>query len=228
MVGIVPRHPTVARVAEGLGVAWATTSEAVLAAGKQVLIEDPVASTGSPPSGSMSTCAAHSTRGPLRRYDHRPHRCAGRRRPARLLNMVEGRSMAVFMTWLANRPQSWRDGVEVVAMNGISGSETATTEEQPEAVPVTDPFHVIRLNGDAPDQCRRRARRTLQTGAKLLTDRQRATRGPIRRRRSRRSRGHLGRLPEDDQRLPGSWPGPGRATMTALIATLGTACPYRP
>src|SRR5699024_4661891 len=76
------------------------------------------------------------------------------------------------------------------AMDGFAGFKTATTEELPEAVTVMDPFHVIRLAGDALDECRRRvqqelhghrgrkgdplysARRTLHTGADLLTDRQ--------------------------------------------------------
>jgi hypothetical protein len=39
--GIVVQHLTAARVAEGLGVAWGTTNDAVLAEGKLVLINDP-------------------------------------------------------------------------------------------------------------------------------------------------------------------------------------------
>ena len=110
--------------------------------------------------------------------------------PARLLDMVEGRSKQAFKTWLAERPDAWRDGVEVVAMDGFTGFKTATTEELPDAVAVMDPFHVVRLAGDALDRCRRRiqlaicghrgrkgdplysARRTLHTGADLLTDKQ--------------------------------------------------------
>ena len=89
-----------------------------------------------------------------------------------------------------DRPQAWRDGVEVVAMDGFTGFKTATTEELPDAVAVMDPFHVVRLAGDALDRCRRRvqqdlhghrgrsgdplyaARRTLHTGDGLLTDKQ--------------------------------------------------------
>jgi transposase len=106
--------------------------------------------------------------------------------------MVEGRSKQAFKAWLAERPQGWRDQVEVVAMDGFTGLETATTEEPPEAVAVMDPFHVVRLAGDALDQCRRRvqqdtcghrgrtgdplyaSRRTLHTGADLLTNKQKA------------------------------------------------------
>ena len=106
--------------------------------------------------------------------------------------MVEGRSKQVFKTWLAARPQTWRDAVEAVAMDGFTGFKTATSDELPGAVAVMDPFYVVRLAGNALDQCRRRrriqqdtsghrgrtgdplyrARRTLHTGADLLTDKQ--------------------------------------------------------
>ncbi len=76
--------------------------------------------------------------------------------PARLLDIVEGRSKQAFKTWLAERPKAWRDGVDVVAMDGFTGFKTATAEELPDAVAVTDPFHVVRLAGEALDQCRRR------------------------------------------------------------------------
>lgn len=112
--------------------------------------------------------------------------------PARLLDMVEGRSKAVFKQWLADRPQAWRAGVDVVAMDGFTGFKTAAAEELPDAVPVMDPFHVVRLAGDGLDQCRQRvqqatlghrgragdplygARRTLHTGAGFLTEKQQA------------------------------------------------------
>jgi transposase len=81
--------------------------------------------------------------------------------PARLLDMVEGRSKQAFKTWLAARPEAWRAGLEVVAMDGFTGFKTATTEELPEATAVMDPFHVVRLAGDALDRCRRRVQQDL-------------------------------------------------------------------
>ena len=108
-----------------------------------------------------------------------------------------GPLQAAFKAWLTERPQAWREAVEVVAMDGFTGFKTAATEEIPAAVAVMDPFHVVRLAGDALDECRRRvqqttrghrgrkddplyrARRTLHTGADLLTDKQsRPTRRP--------------------------------------------------
>lgn len=111
--------------------------------------------------------------------------------PSRLLDMVEGRSKQAFKAWLTDRDETFRDAVEVVAMDGFTGFKTATTEELPDAVAVLDPFHVVRLAGEALDSCRRRiqlatcghrgkkndplykSRRTLRTGADLLTDKQR-------------------------------------------------------
>ena len=61
--------------------------------------------------------------------------------PARLLDMVKGRTKQVFARWLADRPQAWRDRVQVVAMNGFTGFKTAANEQLPDAVTVLDPFY---------------------------------------------------------------------------------------
>ena len=55
--------------------------------------------------------------------------------------MVEGRSKKVFATWLHQRPQAWRDRIQIVAMDGFTGFKTATTEELPDATAVMDPFY---------------------------------------------------------------------------------------
>jgi transposase len=70
--------------------------------------------------------------------------------PARLLDMIDGRSKAGFKNWLAERPAAWRDGIEVVAMDGFTGFKTATAEEIPTAVTVMDPFHVVRVRHEVP------------------------------------------------------------------------------
>ena len=190
--GIVCQHLSVARVAEGLGVAWNTANDAVLAEGRRVLIDDVGRFEGVAVIGVDEHVWRHTRRGD--KYvtviiDLTPVRDGTG--PARLLDMVEGRSKAAFKAWLVARPQAWRDRVEVVAMDGFTGFKTATTEELPDAVAVMDPFHVVRLAGDALDRCRRRveqdlhghrgrtgdplyrARRTLHTCTDLITDKQR-------------------------------------------------------
>ncbi len=192
LVGLVVQHLTVARLAEALAVSWATANTAVLAEGRRVLLDDPTRFDGVQVIGVDEHVWRHTRRGDkcvTVVIDLTPVR--DKKGPSRLLAMVEGRSKQAFKTWLADRPQAWRDGLEVVAMDGFTGFKTATTEELPEAVAVMDPFHVVRLAGDALDRCRRRvqqdlhghrgrkddplyrARRTLHTGADLLTERQR-------------------------------------------------------
>ena len=41
--------------------------------------------------------------------------------PSRLLDMVPGRSKQVFKTWLASQPDTWRERIEIVAMDGFTG-----------------------------------------------------------------------------------------------------------
>jgi transposase len=188
---LVVQQLTVARVAQALDVAWNTANDAVLAEGRSVLIADPHRFDGVAVIGVDEHVWRHTRHGD--KYvtviiDLTTIRAGTG--PARLLDMVEGRSKQAFKTWLEARPKAWRDGIEVVAMDGFTGFKTAATEELPTAVPVMDPFHVVRLAGDALDRCRRRvqqrthghrgrakdplyrARRTLTTGADLLTDKQ--------------------------------------------------------
>jgi transposase len=188
---IVVGHLTVARIAEALAVSWSTANDAVLAEGRRVLIADPHRFDGVQVIGVDEHVWRHTRCGD--KYVTVIIDLTGVRAgtgPARLLDMVEGRSKQAFQQWLADRPEAWRAGLEVVAMDGFTGFKTATTEELPDAVAVMDPFHVVRLAGEALDRCRRRvqldlhdhrgrkgdplyaARRTLLTGAGLLTDKQ--------------------------------------------------------
>ena len=48
--------------------------------------------------------------------------------PARLLDMIPGRSKAAFKAWLEARPKAWKDRIEVVAMDGFTGYKTAAGE----------------------------------------------------------------------------------------------------
>lgn len=112
--------------------------------------------------------------------------------PARLLDLVEGRSAAAFADWLARRPPEFRAQVQVVAMDGFTGYKNAATQAVPDAETVMDPFHVVALAGAKLDLCRQRlqqqllgrrgrsgdplyrVRRVLRTRTELLTARQHA------------------------------------------------------
>ena len=93
-----------------------------------------------------------------------------RRGPSRLLDMVPGRSKQVFKTWLASQPDTWRERIEIVAMDGFTGFKSAAAEELPDARAVMDPFHVIHLAGNALDECRRRIQQELHHRRGRATD----------------------------------------------------------
>ncbi|WLP88433.1 ISL3 family transposase [Gordonia sp. NB41Y] len=110
--------------------------------------------------------------------------------PARLLDMVAGRSKAALKDWLGARDQGFRDRIRVVTMDGFTGYRTATAEALDKARVVMDPFHVVHLAAEKLTLCRQRVqqdtcghrgrsgdplygiRRTLLTRIGLLTDKQ--------------------------------------------------------
>ncbi len=112
-------------------------------------------------------------------------------------------------------------------MDGFTGFKTATTEEMPHAAAAMDPFHVVRLAGDALDRCRRRASRTPTDTEAARATRSKPPGGPcipaltcsptnrrtdsphFRCRSTCRGRSNLGHLPADDRRLPRIRPGYG-------------------
>lgn len=159
---LVVHHLAMSSIAKGLGVAWNTANDAVLAEGQRLLTDQPGRLDGVSVVGVDEHVWRHTRRGD--KYvtvviDLTPVSAGSG--PSRLLTMIEGRSKQAFKTWLAEQPQQWRDGVKIVAMDGFTGFKTATAEELPRATTVMDPFHVIRLAGDALDVCRRRIQITL-------------------------------------------------------------------
>ncbi len=112
--------------------------------------------------------------------------------PARLLDLVPGRSAAALTGWLAQRTPAFRAGVQVLAMDGFGGDKTAATGSVSEAITVMDSFHVVALTGTKLDLRRQwmqqdacghrgrtgdplyRTRCTLRTREALLSNRQRA------------------------------------------------------
>lgn len=77
-------------------------------------------------------------------------------RPARLLDVVQGRSAKAPSEWLDARPENWRDAIEWAALD-LSGPYRKTFNDSlPDATQVADPFHVIKLANTRLDDVRRR------------------------------------------------------------------------
>ncbi len=193
---VVVDRSAIAHVAAALGASWHTVNDAVIGAGRALLIDDPHRLDGVKVLGVDEHCWRHPRAGTglLERFvtviiDLTPVRDGTG--PARLLDIAEGRSKQVFTSWLQAQTAQFRDGIQTVAMDGFTGFKTAAAEAIPDAVAVMDPFHVVALAGDAVDRCRQRVqqatcghrgrsgeplygiRRALRTGADLLTDKQR-------------------------------------------------------
>ena len=242
---------SVARIAATLGVSWHTANDAVLAAGRQLLIDDPHRLEGVAVLGVDEHCWRHPRAGQkIERYvtviiDLTPVR--DKTGPARLLDLVEGRSKAVFTDWLSQQSQAFRDRIEVVAMDGFAGFKTAAAEAVPKATAVMDPFHVVALAGDALERCRQRVQQdTLghrgRSGDPLYkpsgghygpgsrcspTGSEPASHAAFADERARSAvEVTWSVLPADRDRLPRPPTGPPRKTaLTAVIATLKSAVP---
>jgi transposase len=65
--------------------------------------------------------------------------------PAKLLDVVQGRSGAVLGGWLTKQPQQWREGIQTAALAPFRGYANALSEHLTEATQVLDAFHVTKL-----------------------------------------------------------------------------------
>ena len=79
--------------------------------------------------------------------------------PARLLDMVEGRSKAAVKAWLAQRPQGvvrWGRGGRDGQVHRVHDRRQRGTPNRQTATAVMDPLHAVRLTRGLLEQCRRR------------------------------------------------------------------------
>jgi transposase len=157
------RDAAVSRIAGQLGVAWWTVMDQVIDRGAP-LIEDParldparggsgqapVRAVGVDETAFLRATGIHPTLFATGIADLTPGR------PARLLDVVEGRSGAVLAGWLAERAPEWKATVATASLDPFRGYANALTTQLPDAVRVLDPFHVVKLGLDCVDQIRRR------------------------------------------------------------------------
>jgi len=153
----------VSRIADGLGVAWWTVMTQVIVRGTP-LVEDParldppqadpvqasVSAVGVDETAFLRATGTHPTLFATGITDLTPGR------PARLLDVVEGRSGTVLAEWLTERDSPWRAGVSTASLDPFRGYATALATHLPQAARVLDPFHVVKLGLDCVDQVRRR------------------------------------------------------------------------
>jgi len=111
---------------------------------------------------------------------------------ARLLDLVPGRSGAVYKDWLDERGEAFRARVEVATLDPFHGYKNAIDDRLEDARSVLDAFHIVKLATQVVDEVRRRVqqetrghrgrtndplyriRNILRAGQENLTDRQNA------------------------------------------------------
>jgi len=74
----------------------------------------------------------------------------------RVLGVVDGRDSAAVGAWLQARSQSWRDAVEVVAIDPSAAFRKALREHLPQTAVSVDPFHLVKLANDMLTHVRQR------------------------------------------------------------------------
>ena len=73
-----------------------------------------------------------------------------------LLDIVRGRTAKAPTRWLLGRPRGWRAGIRWAVLDLSGPYRAAFNAAVPKARQVADPFHVVRLGNDAPNDVRRR------------------------------------------------------------------------
>jgi transposase len=110
--------------------------------------------------------------------------------PARLLDLVPGRSGKAYADWLSGRGETFTAGIRTATLDPFRGYSNAIRDELEDATAVLDAFHVVRLGLTAMEETRRRVqqkqlghrgrkhdplyriRNALRVGADKLTARQ--------------------------------------------------------
>jgi len=183
----------VSRVADQLGVAWWTIMNLTIEHGTPI-IDDParlgedVEAVGVDETSFLRATAQHPTWFATGVTDLTPGR------PARLLDIAEGRSGTVLASWLAAREPHWRARIVTASLDPFRGYASALATQLPDATRVLDPFHVVKLGLTCLDDVRRRVQQDTTGHRGRTGDPLYGIRRVLRRRRDRLSVKARGRL----------------------------------
>lgn len=80
----------------------------------------------------------------------------GQGQPAKLIDVVEGRSAKRVIDWIDQRPEEWRDGITWGVLDLSGPYRKVFDDALSHVTQVADPFHVVKLANTKLDECRRR------------------------------------------------------------------------
>lgn len=78
-----------------------------------------------------------------------------------LLDIIEGRSAKILSDWLGERPEAWRQAVEVVTIDPLEAYRSGLKPHLEHVMVVADEFHIVKLANTAIDDVRRRTQNEL-------------------------------------------------------------------
>jgi transposase len=146
---------SVAEVAAELGCDWHTVNDVVVAYGEALLAADVQRCAGVIALGLDETLF-------MRLGARRTQQWAtsvvalGDHGPARLLEVLPGRTAAGVSAWIDSQPEPWRQAIRWGTLD-LSGSYRKVFDDSlPDATQVADPFHVVKHANFKLDECRRR------------------------------------------------------------------------
>ncbi|MEO6157131.1 MAG: ISL3 family transposase [Ilumatobacteraceae bacterium] len=143
---------TPASLARELGVTWSTVWAAVCRHGERRV--DAVAGVEVTQVGFDETVMSPAKRHRRRRFIT----AAVNVTDGRIIDVFEGRNAADLQAWLGSQPAPWVRGIKVISVDPHEGYRSAVTAFDLLAgvVIVVDPFHIVRLAGQAVTKCRQR------------------------------------------------------------------------
>jgi transposase len=150
------RGRTVTEVAEELGCDWHTVNDAVVAYGEALLDADaervgPVEALGLDETLFCRRGARHTKEWCTSIVD-----VGSDTTPARLIDIVAGRSAAGVCDWLDDQPDAWRAQIRYGVLD-LSGPYRKVFNDALDHVrQIADPFHVVKHANSKLDECRRR------------------------------------------------------------------------
>ncbi|HEY3000725.1 MAG TPA: ISL3 family transposase [Kribbellaceae bacterium] len=162
-------HASVAGITRQLGTTWRTVWRSIKPL-REAMADDQTRFADVTALGVDAHVWHHVSTKPIEDGGHGPKELTGMvdltrdqhgRVRARLLDLVPGRSGKAYADWLAERGETFRDGVRVATLDPFHGYKNAIDDQLEDAVAVLDAFHVVKLGTAAVDEVGRRVQQQI-------------------------------------------------------------------
>jgi len=147
---------SVNEVARELGCDWHTVNDAVLAYGEALLAADTDRVGRVDAIGLDETLFFRQGRRHTKQWCTSVVDVGGAGRPAKLIEVIEGRTAKTVSKWIDAQPAPWRRAIRYGVLDMSGPYRKVFTDSLGHAVQVADPFHVIKHANGKVDECRRR------------------------------------------------------------------------